>query len=102
MNERGVMGYANPIAWLLKIISGLTLLIMLSIHLLATHTGSGSIGITGEMFYATLLVFVVIHITTALRDVMIELSLKRVVVWTVIIAILLITIPHFGLASFPA
>ena len=100
--ERRLVGYANPIAWLLKVISGLALLILLSMHLLATHTSLSLIRITNEMFYATLLIFVLIHISTALRDVLIELSLKRMAVWAVIIAILLIAIPHFGFAGFPA
>jgi len=96
VNQAGTSGIINPIAWLLKIISGIALIVLLGTHLYAIHVPSSQLQISVGSFTEVLLFFVLVHVVTALRDVLIEFNLKEVVTWLMLgFLVLLLVLPRY-------
>lgn len=81
----------NPIAWVLKIISGVLLFIFVGIHLLSIHSTLIPTHIDVTVRWVTVALLTV-HIITAVRDILVESRVRGYINYVVLVAIALVLV----------
>lgn len=98
------MKLLNPVLWVLKIVTGVGLIVLLGLHFYTLHFHSGLLLFPGSIYYWLFVAFLLVHIVTALKDILLEAGLKRTIVapTLIVLAILIISPPILGVNSLTA
>lgn len=79
----------NSALWLIKISTGIILIPAILIHLNVVHFHSGNLILPENTLYFLILALLSLHIAVALRDILIEVEMRRSIIYLVLLFIFL-------------